>query len=237
MKITVSDAGFRRRQASMRAGVPGAARAAVIGAVDAVVDRLAADSPRDTNRYVRGWLTAAVQAGGKPRLVPAVVRGRFAATQIKLLEGQVGWARRQVEWRTRKINALRYGMGPAKRGTGKLIEKLERQVNTYRRVMQRAIDQVYQANAGGDEGFILIGRGVGRRLATVRTKVYGGSGSSSFSQGRARARIRNLEPHVKIVESRMGVLRQAVQFADPRAVASRIFFTRMRAAAGGTRAA
>lgn len=226
MKIRADHSGLERRVAAERRALEVAARGAVIAAGDAVVDRLEKDAPRDTQRYVRGWVEAAISAGGKSRLVPEVVRGRFATAQLAILERQVKSIEKQIKWRSERFERWSKDSTGAGRKLTPWMQRERRRIYSLLNLLERAKEQFRMADGDG-ESFILIGKGYGRRLATVRTKVYGGSGRVVFKGGEARIELKNKEPHVRIVESRMAPLARAIQRAGPDVVMRREFAKRM----------
>ena len=231
MKITADHSGLHRRHVSINRALPIAARAAVVAGADAVVDAIERTGPRDTNRYVRGWQESAIKAGGKPRMVLPVVEGRFATFQIGQLEKQVRRIEGQIRWRSERFERWSKGRDGRPRKLSKWMHAERRRIYSLVNLLERAKEHLRLAM--GSDSFVLIGRGYGRRISTVRTKVYGGTGRVRFTGGAAKIELRNREPHVRIVESRQASLARAVASAMPGEVADRVFAAEMRRLAGG----
>mgnify|MGYP007005600441 CR=1 FL=1 len=221
-----------RVKATQRA-VAVAGRSAVVAAGDALVDAIERIAPYDTNRYIRGWQLAIQAAGSgvegaKTRQVKALKESRFMAQNFDRLDRQV---KRLEKARSGLVNRLQkwfYGTG---RPLGKWGRRAEAKVAQLDKLIVRA--KVQRRLIDDDEGTALvIGRGYGRRLTTVRTKVYGGTGRSFSRGGRASLYLRNLEPHASIVESNSRVVEKAVSLATPQRVMFRTFAERMRVLAG-----
>src|SRR5690606_18272200 len=90
-----------------------ARHAAGLHAGQALVAALHRNSPRDTNRYVRGWAQAANAAGLGPAPVPMV---RASETEERSLERLT----RQLEFWARRVRALENAGRTHYKGTRKV---------------------------------------------------------------------------------------------------------------------
>lgn len=214
-----------------------ARRESAVDLADAWVDIVEEVSPRSTGRYVRGWQVAANDAGLPVRVV-APIRPNPKREEIeKALERQVRlWARDFDRWaalerRYRVEDArggvTRTGRPRAKRTAQPYFRKILRNKRFALKRYKKALAnlEAFTAADGGiliDAGRLLSRRrggaydaGIGytksgrRKLSTVRTKVYGGEGEIFDAGGRTLIRLRNLEPHASIVESKRRIRAQA----------------------------
>lgn len=182
------------------------------GAFVAAVEPL---SPRDTNRYVRAWIDAGNRAGVTSMPLPPVVASRNQDRYIEKLRAQVEfWAGRvryargrmaQYEQWDAAAPPRRDGSPRAKRVAQPYYKKMKRLEQTSLRRLQRAGEELAKAQQGGD-GFLffdaegVVQRRQGRKLSTVREKVYGGTGRVWQAGTRIVVELRNREPHGVIIE-------------------------------------
>lgn len=216
--------------------VDDAALEAVVSAADAVVDELERIAPRDTQRYVRGWQMAMRQAGqgvpgAKYRVVDPVRESRFMAQNYERLNRQVKRIEKTIEFRERR---LRLWYDNKNRKPDAWYRDQVKRIKQYKKLLERA--KVQRRLIDDDEGTaIVIGASKkGRRLITVRTKIYGGMGSHWAREGRAGVKLKNLEAHASIVESNSHPLQKAVASTAPKERAGKAFAERMRTLAGTT---
>lgn len=189
VKMKVDTRGLTRKIAAMRAASPEALEAVDRKVADTVMSEVILDSPKDTNRYVRGMAMAANDAGLGPFTVPPIKAGRFAAEAKVRLERQV----RKWEWIVRQYETK-----------GRTKDKFYKKAV---KTLGRAKEELAKWNPRA----IIIFGGKGRLLeVTVRDKVYGGTGVKLVLNGIVRFVMHNKEPHASIVESRSRVLKGAM---------------------------
>jgi len=162
-------------------------------------------APRDTNRYVNGWLQAGRGAG-----VSSLPDHPLRPTQSQYL-----FRLEQQYFREVKRLALleldlriwyEQKTGRKKRG---YYNKLKRAVEKARERVARSEEEIKKAS--GDANVIVIGGRKSRAknpvgklsgLATVRLNQYGGEGSLKMVGTTAILTLHNKEPHCKLVERR-----------------------------------
>lgn len=224
-----------KQVARLPGAVKQAALSAVVAAADAVVDELERIAPEDTRRYIRGWQEAALAAGkgvegSKNRTLKPLRRSGFYKYTFLVLQKQVKRYQAEVNFRRNRmkrwfpIGGKRKLTRWAKREMGKIATAVKR--------LTRAQEEL--AKAESDPGtFLLIGRGGGRKLSTVRTAVYGGTGWARVnSAGLATAVLKNNEPHASIVGNNTRVVEKATAGRLAERTMNKTFEARMRALVG-----
>lgn len=187
IKLTADLSKFKAELDLIARQGPGASREAVKVMGRDFIQEVEMISPRDTNRYVRGWLEAGTAAGvgnfPAPPVVPSRVGEKLKAFFLAQFEKWDYIVRRNErsgrsdKW-TRKAIKLR----------DRAAEELAKYTETAIAVGVRVVD---------GRAFS-VGRG--RNLATVRTKVYGGTGSITRNGHETIVLLHNLEAHASIVE-------------------------------------
>lgn len=179
-----------------------------------VVDTLETLSPRDTNRYVRGWIDAGRKAGVTDKPLPPVVASRDREkvleklrAQVEFWQGRLDYARgrmRQYEEADATAAPRRDGKPRSKRTAQPYYAKMKRLERRSVKQLQRAGEEL--AKAEGSEGVIffdmegIVQRRQNRSLSTVRDTVYGGDGRVIRSGASGIVELINREPHATIVE-------------------------------------
>lgn len=166
-------------------------------------------SPRNTNRYVRGWIlagnTAHVCQLEVPRIVPLseTERGKY----IDRLQRQLDQRQLRVTKLSRIYEAW-YGSKP-NRKLGTYGRKLKRELGAAERSRDRAKDWLDRALAA--ESFLFFGASpkAKRRTESIREKVYGGEGYRVATGAMVKVYLHNLEPHCRILERRLGLVAKA----------------------------
>lgn len=217
MKNQVMRRKLLRELRGAKAGRGGAIRA--LGG--AIVDNLRLLSPRDTNRYVRGWLHAGREAGVFGGPIPRLNESKWHKSNLEQAEI---WLQRAEQNHGNAAKRLRdtFPSGAPKRGQAKLYGRLSREVDKANGRLNEARLTVGELRT--DKYAIVFGAGrvVGRgakqkRLGvgriTLRQKIYGGSGWILDRGTSSTIRLLNHEPHALILESKKGVLRQATAAA------------------------
>lgn len=159
-------------------------------------------APRDTNRYIRGWLLAANDVGLKVPVVPLEPNSRRTeylaklAEQIDSLDKQIEGIEKRLElWYERK--GRRLGAWGRKRKSE--LRKLRRRRVRAGEELDKALGTEYFSYFDAGSAFEAKNK---RKLSTVREKIYGGKGEMFTAGGQLFVRLTNMEPHANIVEKR-----------------------------------
>ena len=218
-------AGFEAKLRALEEALPHAGEAANKVMGQEFVKHLSVMAPRDTNRYVRGWIEAGNKAGLTSSPLPPVVPSRSADRLAGRLERQLAEWEARLE-RARKVvlywDALHQSRYVA-RGRSDKWEKnlLARKAEAEKRVeklvvlVERAKAQVEAFEATGGSGIVIWGRKTKSQLAkgqlaTVRERVYGGAGQFIRNGWNSLVRLHNLEGHATLVEKRYRVVARAL---------------------------
>lgn len=201
---------LNRRINLMRTGATGSGRAAAhelgyLGAGQAVKFTLQAQV-NDTGRYLRAWQDVYNQfarLAGHPSIPLQPLRpSRYTGQNLDRLRSQVvKWREIQRRWALRRGSVERHPRHTLWPSYQRLL-KLQAKVD---RILARAETtlEVYQSNDG--TAVVIGGRRTKMqvsysRLASIRTKLYGGSATIAFIAGKWWARGANMEPHARLVE-------------------------------------
>lgn len=186
VKFSIDSRVLKRKLRQAIAASPEARKVALPLVVSRVVQRIDDAAPRDTQRYVRGWIMAGREVGVTSLPLPGV-RPSKRAEEIKaaLLRRAKYW-----DYIVRRYEA----QGRRDKWERKARRKLASAVKALESFTETAI------------AFNLRG---GPREVSIRTKIHGGSGRVEVIGDRTYVELRNAEPHARIVERRFGVLREA----------------------------
>jgi hypothetical protein len=217
VSVTVDYSAFRARMAAMRKRGNSAREAFLLAVGISFVQAVVKFSPRDTHRYVRGWMQAARGAGIRTDQLPAIVQSKKRDKIIEALTRQVSLTR-AAEGRLRATMELWY-------------VQANRPRRGYYHTLQRKIEKAAERSARAEEelkkflqatGAVVMMRGSGAALngyqrqlsgdainLTVRDKVYGGRGRLTSGSTTSGLMLHNLEPHSRVVEKYRGVVRRA----------------------------
>lgn len=185
-------------------------------------------SPADTRRYVNALAQACNAAGIGPLPVLPLRPSKFKDKHGQKLRRQIAkydtllqlWYGATWTDDLPTKNAGKNGKAP------KWFKRLKR----YRR---RAAEEL--AKFEGDEaGTALYIGGNTRRIATVRTKVYGGTGRIISGADDTVIYLHNKEPHANLVERRVRVIWRAIRVAKGRGPLKRMRNTYVKEVAAGT---
>lgn len=208
-KVTVDATALQRAERIAASLAPKAAMggAEVLGAL--FVELHTAVCPKDTNRYANGYIDAGNKAGvTRTPLLPINASSRHSKYVEQLTE-QLNFAQANVNhWERWK---QRYEAEGGKRLLQPFYRKILAKLRSWTKTRDRAAEEL--AKAQGDPSILFFGgqltRGDlgfagsrGRRLGTVRTKVYGGEGRVTVGgKGGAVVELTNKEPHARIVNA------------------------------------
>lgn len=206
IRVTVSTEGLRRRSALSMRDLSAAHRRALESAVGPAMAEAARRAPRDTGRYRRGAAMAA-NAAGQSLAVPEVRSSRFAQRYRRILEDQIFDFERDLSEAT-----IAEASSTA---TGVRRERLRKRIERARKRIQRAREELAAFEASGGTAVVMVA-GKGRRLTTVRARLYGGSASFRSREGESTLAARNREPHARLVEARQPLVGPALDAAAPR---------------------
>lgn len=202
IKLNFDDSLMQFRMARVLANRRDARSVALRVLVETFVADVVKNSPVDTHRFKRAYQMAGNDLGVGPYMVDSVKPGRYNAN-LRRLQNQV----RQYEYF--KQRAERSG-----RTMYKGVKKVGIDQN-YVLVLQRlrrARQELAKLEEGGPGSIVIGGRGRGKYgvLATVRTKVYGGSGQWIISGDTTIARVHNREAHASLVQRNTRVVSNAL---------------------------
>lgn len=242
IKVTVDYSRFKAKLARIRERSHTQREAFVIGIAGSFTQNLVNLSPRDTHRYVRGWMMAARDVGVKvsalPALRPSKNREKIIEALVRQRNGAVAeenrWLRLKEQW-YEKTNRPRKGY----------YNKIVNESGKARKRVERAEQELEKFLANTDALAIMRGSGAAlngyQRMIdpkkinlTVRDKVYGGRGRLLKGQVVTTVALQNLEPHSRTVEKYRGVTRKAralLRVAGLPPLKSKV----IRAIAGGVR--
>ncbi len=201
--IKVDLTGFIRKTGILaRRGVTQVSRVTVEDAGKAAVRTFTAISPKDTHRYVAAWQRAGNDAGIGPITVDAIVKSKSYSKNFTKLKRQTEfWIREEKRW---KRNLESYDRRHRK-ASSKSYRDAKAKYAKIVKLRDRAIQQYQLLDADPGTAIVIRGRNTVKatslgQLATVRTKIYGGSAQWLFTGSNWILRLVNLEPHARIVE-------------------------------------
>ena len=161
--------------------------------------------PRDTGRFLRGYLLAFQQVGHFKGSMPALDRSKYVGRAIQILVEQYDfWTARTEEARARLRE--RYPDGPTK-GRGAGYRALHNKIRISQKRQTRAREELEKFRSA-PFGIIMSPlrwaydtvANDGRHLVTVRPTPYGGRGLLIDRPTSTTVRILNMEPHAAFVE-------------------------------------
>lgn len=211
MSLSVDPTAWNVRKARVEREVSGWSAGVARDLAGAVGMHVVAMAPVDTGRYVRAVAQAVNFAGGGPIPVRTVTPSRHHAKYVGALKRQVDAWERYAKWRRERLNYL-YPGGSPRRGRTAFYRGLAAQVRMAEKRERRAREELAKALTNDDALFVGLlhsGRSVDGRLATVRTKVYGGVGIVVETPRGAEARLTVLEPHARFLERRLRLFARA----------------------------
>lgn len=186
-------------------------------------------SPQDTRRYVSAWIEAGNAAGVSNFSYLPLRRSKHADTLLLRLERQLIELLRKVEIADKAAKfwedtyTRRYGRTARKdrweRDCARKRDKALKRAAKLQVVVEFASEQIRKFKDGQAGELVIWGKSdakdtAKRRYASVRDKVYGGRGTWKRAGHRTFLELKNLEPHASIVESRVGVVREALRSVE-----------------------
>jgi len=209
LRIRVSAKNWRAAQSEMMRKMPSVRRAAAKTMVNVVQAGFSALTPEDTGRLRRAWLEATGDAGADLKPLPVLRPSRWANRIYERIVGQ--WVQTHRKRLTlEKKFAFLYPPGAKVGPTGrKMQQDIKRLIKRDNRLKEE-VDKFLPVKDG--PVIVIGGRGL-NPFATVRTAVYGGSGSLNESQsGVILMQLHNKEPHASIVAANTGVTRKVAAY-------------------------
>ena len=221
VRAGVSTLGLQHRLAGLNAITPAAGEVAVQLMAEEFVNHALSISPRDTNRYVRGWIEAGNKSGVGSWPLPPLIDSKFADKFAARLESQLASneSRMAAEQAAVKhwadLHQERYlSKGRTDKWERSLLKKkreAEARLAKVTALVERAREQVKKFHAGA---IVIWGKKTKRayslsQLATVRENAYGGDGKVIKDGYQTFVLLHNLEAHATIVEKRWRVVARA----------------------------
>jgi hypothetical protein len=182
--MTLNTASFRSKVRSMASASPQARKDAVKIMADEVVREVLRKAPRDTCRFVRGWAQALNASGAGTVPVPALKRSPFHDDRLRILQKQLRFWDYVVQRDTHNKRNDKW--------TRRALQKRD-----------RAREMIERFAEGGETPILINLFGSAKfegGLATVRHKLYGGTGRIIDLGGHAVVVLTNLEAHATLVE-------------------------------------
>lgn len=174
-----------------------------------VAVRVEETSPRDTNRFVRGWLMACGDVGPIPAMIPGVVASARHQQYLAYLEKEANRVGRILKATQAKMDFW-YTSKPNRNRNTPAYNQLQREIAKLERWHNRIIEEYVKLD--GDPSGLLMDKERGQRnYSTVRVGTYGGSGIIAEQSDRVTVVYHNKEPHTTIVEKRYGVMTRALR--------------------------
>lgn len=230
--IKIDSSGWRRKLAKAYAKDPRAARVGVAMIAFSVCRTGHGICRKDTRRYARALAQMGNGTGIGFIPVLPVQPSKYALVIRDRLVEQVQYFETKLADQQALLQRY-YPGGPPKNPRSEYYRNLTRDIRKTEKLLQRSKEELEKVNGEGGESSLLIGGFFGldylqkgRKLATVRNKVYGGE--THFITGRNAdfVVLHNKEPHASIVEARdriMAIAIRAAQGGPVRRVSNRYF--------------
>jgi hypothetical protein len=177
----------------------------------AAVDVLDTLSPKDTHRYVNAWILAGRDAGVTDKQPYPYNESRRAQAWLdELAKEEAAFARSVARYQAFKdlsdrADAARAGQrkkngkGYAKRATTRSYRDNVRKLRAAEKRLARVRQEI--AKAAGNPGFVFFSARFSKRnYSTVRTAIFGGTGSLKMTPRGPVVSLTNKEPHARPVE-------------------------------------
>lgn len=209
IKLRASAKNWLASQSSMMRRMPEVRRAAAFKMLNVVQAAFATLTPEDTGRLRRAWLEATGAAGAELRPLPVLRPSLKAGGIYRRIVGQ--WVKtRQARAALEKKFAFLYPPGAKVGRSGRQMEKDIMRLTAREARMKEEVDKFLPVRDG--PVIMIGGRGL-NPMATVRTTVYGGTGSMVESQsGVIIMQLHNKEPHASIVAANTGMMRKVTAY-------------------------
>jgi len=206
MKVSIDE--LRRNVAKLDAARRNARREAVAFLGRRISQQVSVRAPRDTGRFVRGYLLAFQKIGHFEGSMPALQHSKYIEQAIKILVDQHKfWSNAAAS--NRKTLLERYPNGP-QRGRMAGYKAVRKRLEKSQDLAMRAQQELSKFRSA-PYGIIMSPlrwefTPEGRRLITVRPNPYGGDGTIIEGDTSTKARILTKEPHAEFVERERSTL-------------------------------
>jgi hypothetical protein len=206
--VTVDYKAFAARMKRLRKNGASAREAYIVAVATSFLQNVVKFSPRDTNRYVRGWLEAGRGIGLSTSELPAIVNSKNRDKIVEAMVQQVGLLRRKEAklmgvrklWYEDSNRPRRGYFHTLNRNIEKATARAERAEEELRRFLAATGAVVMMRTTGAAlNGYQRMLSGDAVNL-TVRDKVYGGRGRIIRGNFVTGVGLHNLEPHCRVVE-------------------------------------
>jgi hypothetical protein len=199
------------RLARLRRGMPGVLSSGVMEMNALIALRVAETSPRDTNRFVRGWLLACRDIGPLPVAVPPVTKSARREEYLKYLDKEFKRLSRERDTLKSMIDFW-YTSKPNRNRNTRSYTEMTSRLRKIEKWIGKLAEQIKAAR--GSEDFLLFDKERGKRnYSSVRTNVHGGVGTMRYFEDRVLVQLRNLEAHTTIIERKYGIIGRALREA------------------------
>lgn len=213
--MNVDDSNFRKKLERMQQARRGARHAAVEFIGRRLAQQILLHAPKDTRRFVRGYLVGLQKIGHFKGSLPALQRSKYIGAAIKLLVEQYELWNDTANKRRERIRE-RYPNG-APRGQRAAYNKL---MSGLKKAQDRAARAREELEKYRDAPYGIIMSPLrwawspkDRHLVTVRPRPYGGVAALVDTATATKVRLLTQEPHAEFVERRDHVLAQAIAAA------------------------
>lgn len=208
--VTINTDLLRRRLETARQSGPRAREDAARVLAAAFVEFAVEHAPRDTNRYVNGWIMAARQVGATTRTPLPTRESRYRKMYENVLTRQLTRLERKSKSLARTLDRWYYSKGRR----GPWLRKMERELRKLERRAERAREELEAFRSNPDVIVMDLFRRKGgratQRLATTRSAIYGGAGALLRAGSRVFVRLHNREAHASFVEREHRIVSRAM---------------------------
>lgn len=226
-RVTVDTSVLRRKVQRVLSNRTGARRETALALAHAQVEFFVDQGPRDTNRFVNGWIQANNAAGLRRLAEKPLERSRIADKIITFLEEQAEYLRGAIAGTEKTLDAWYTSKG---RKEDKWARRKRREVD---RLKIRLADTLAGIEAAAERAGVIIldanralpfaessfrvrrrkSRVAGRQgsviLARAQLKVFGGTGRVVDLPNSTLVILHNKEPHASIVDRRFSLSTKA----------------------------
>jgi hypothetical protein len=215
----VDTSNLSRRLKGMRDGADSAALQVAKQGADMFVGFMNQHAPRDTGRYLAGWIEAGNAANvGPTRMAPALRDSRWAEKLEAALDRQIDRLVVQINAKAGVLDAWYFSKN---RPIDSWARKKQFEIARLSRALQRAVEtkKKYLNAEGPVIAFDIFSNGRRVRTAsgsmkqlrqtTIRDKVYGGTGEIVQRDTGPVVMLHNREPHVTLVERKHRLITRA----------------------------
>lgn len=212
LSLRANSAGLQKRNERMLHRRQAAREVGIRALVQPALHQVVRDAPRDTRRYVTGWIQAGNGAGVSTYPLLPIRTSRFAEQFEERLKDQaqkLGYLVGNAERRVKRMRGILFNWyekwGRKDASARKFRAEVRKAEAAYQKLEQsyRRAKEEYAAYVKSRGEAVVIFGGKGRTLKiTTRPKVYGGFGRVYSDADKTVMVLHNKEAHASIVESR-----------------------------------